>query len=188
MHMLFIFQSKSPKDEQKSSSVNLWSKSTDWSNLRAGIVIGNIILGWNHNIAVGSIREGVAIGLVQVTVASRVVRSAVGEVRDACRWGLGCGPARLQGCTGRVCGVAVHWIAIKMVPKLGLWRGSSGTSKASSRYLHVDINRDYSKVTQSNLVNYRCPYRNFIIIGKILMQLNILMLKWYKLGNVVVNQ
>ena len=121
----------------------LWGKSTDRGNLGASIVVRNIVLGWDHHITIRSIRECVAIGLVQVTVACGVVRSAVGEVRDVGWCCLGCRPARLQGCASRVGGIAIDWVSIKMVSKLGLWGGSCCTSEARTRYLRNSETQEY---------------------------------------------
>ena len=60
--------------------ISLGSESTDGCNFSSSIVVGNVEVGRDHDVAISSIGEGIAIGLVQMAVASGVVTGAVAEV------------------------------------------------------------------------------------------------------------
>ena len=60
--------------------ISLGSESTDGCNFSSSIVVGYVVIGRDHDIAVSSIREGVTVGLVKMAFASGVVTGAVGEV------------------------------------------------------------------------------------------------------------
>ncbi len=59
----------------------LWRESADGGDLGPGVVIRNVVVGRNHDVAV-AVGEGVAVGLVQVAGAGGVASGVIGEVVD----------------------------------------------------------------------------------------------------------
>ena len=93
-------------------STCLGCKTTNRSKLASGVVIRHVVFVRNHDVAVGSIGEGVAVGLVQVAGASSVTSGVVREVAEV-GWACGGGcPARLQGDASRVGGIAINRVAV----------------------------------------------------------------------------
>ena len=133
MHVYLIFFNST---KSKNRQGHLWSKPTNLGNLGSRIVVWNVRVSWDHHIAIGAIREGVTIGLVQVA-GSWWVTGAVISVVGYVGWRrCGCCPARLEGCSSRVWSKTIDWISINSIADQGLGRSSGGSSDAGSRNLN----------------------------------------------------
>ena len=65
----------------------LRGKSTDGSLLGSCIVVGHVVVGGDHDVTIGAIREGVAVGLVKVAGATLNAICVIVEVAVDVGWG-----------------------------------------------------------------------------------------------------
>jgi hypothetical protein len=113
----------------------LRGKSTNGSNLGTSVVVGNVVVGRNHDISISSVREGVAIGFVKVAGSRGVAGAVVRVVGHARRRRSRGGPTRLEGSSGCVGGISVHRVPIDSVANQSLGRSGCCAGDASSRNL-----------------------------------------------------
>ena len=93
----------------------LSSEPTDGCSAWSSIVVWCVVVGWDNNITIGSIREGITISFVKVTSSCSVGSRVISKVWDI-GWRSGsCCPAWLQGCSSRVGGREVDWITIQSI-------------------------------------------------------------------------
>ena len=65
----------------------LRGKSTDGGHLGSCIVVGHVVVGGDHDVTIGTIREGVAVGLVKVAGATLNAICVIVEVAVDVGWG-----------------------------------------------------------------------------------------------------
>jgi hypothetical protein len=115
---------------QKYNFDDLWGETADVSLLGSSIVVWCIVVCRHHDVTIAR-SKGVAVSVVQVTSSSSVTSRVVCELGDHIWRRTGRVPARLQGSSSRVGGIAIDWVAINKIANLGVCAGNCGICNAA---------------------------------------------------------
>ncbi len=115
---------------QKIDNLGGGSKATHISLDFSRIIVGDIIVGWNHDITISG-RESVSIGIVQVAASSCISSWVVSKLGNNAWRRISWIPTRLQGCSSRVGGISIDRVSINVITNLGIGAGCSGIGDAA---------------------------------------------------------